>query len=394
MTIGMMIPEFPGQTHTMFWREIAALRAMGKTVRILSTRPPAPGSCRHAFADSAAAETYYVYPPRWRAALGTLAARPRGTLRALGYLLRLRESTSWERLKALGFLICAADLLAYCRRNGVTHVHVHSCAHAAHVAALAHALGGPAYSLTLHGDLPVYGKDHATKMAKAKFVLTAGPHLRPSVVERAQYPEARVLPSFMGIDLAKFDPIPARTAEPGRLRLVTVARLHRCKGHRYALAATRRAIDRGCDLRYTVAGDGPHAEEIRAEATRLGLVDRVVFTGTLAESEVVRVLAEADAFVLPSVGAGEAYPVSVMEAMASGLPVIASIIGSTPEMITPGVEGFLIAQEDIDGLTNVIVALAQDPEVRLRMGAAAGRRAVEAFNVRATASRLLEAIYD
>src|SRR5262249_47724460 len=153
-----------------FWREVTALRQAGVKVHLISSRRPEPGACRHEFAAAAARETYYLYPPRFLPALGTLLTRPLRTLKGLRYILGLRESPWKKRLKYCGMLLCAADLLTHARRHGYRHLHVHSCADTAHIAALCRILGGPTYSLTLHGDLPVYGTDHASKMAGASFV--------------------------------------------------------------------------------------------------------------------------------------------------------------------------------------------------------------------------------
>src|SRR5512135_1359582 len=250
--IGILIPEFPSQTHIIFWREIAALRALGESVSIISTTSPDPKACLHDFAQPSRQETHYIYPPRLAVALKTLAARPLGAGCAVRYVLGLGQSTALERAKKLGYLLCAADLLDHCRRRGIEHLHVHSCAEAAHIAAITNILGGPPYSLTLHGDLPVYGKDHAKKMARAKFVATDGAHLKPQIVKHADYPESRVLPTFLGLDLGRFRcDLGARSREPNALRLTTVGRLDLCKGHRHALAAIRAAVDQGYDIRYT-----------------------------------------------------------------------------------------------------------------------------------------------
>ena len=115
-------------------------------------------------------------------------------------------------------------------------------------------------------------------------------------------------------------------------------------------------------------------------------------TGTMSEAAVLELLQQADAFVLPSVGLGEAAPVSVMEAMACGLPVICSIIGGTPDMIRTGVDGLLIKQADEAALAEAMVLLAENVEERRRLGQAARERAVQFFDSRATARRLLEAI--
>src|SRR5205807_1839053 len=123
--------------------------------------------------------------------------------------------------------------------------------------------------------------------------------------------------------------------------------------------------------------EGPYRTEIEEEVRRLGLADRVTMTGTMSEEAVLKLLREVDAFVLPSVGLGEAAPVSVMEAMACGLPVVCTIIGGTPNMITHGVDGLLVPQADEQALADSIMLLARDPDARRRLGQAARQRAVD-----------------
>ena len=118
----------------------------------------------------------------------------------------------------------------------------------------------------------------------------------------------------------------------------------------------------------------------------------MTLTGTLSETEVFQALSKADAFVLPSTGMGEAWPVSVMEAMGAGLPVIASVIGATPEMIIPGEDGFLVPQEDETALLEKITLLANDVDTRRRIGEAARHTASRRFDVAVTATALRDAI--
>jgi glycosyltransferase involved in cell wall biosynthesis len=174
--------------------------------------------------------------------------------------------------------------------------------------------------------------------------------------------------------------------------MLTVARLNRTKGHAYALRAMRRAIDQGTELSYTLAGEGPERAEVEAEIQRLGLTSQVHMLGTQSEEQVQKLLLTHDVFVLPSFGLGEAAPVSLMEAMSTGLSAISSIIGSTPHMVENEVSGFLVAQQDEAALCAAFVRLAGDLELRRRIGAAARKRATEEFDCRRTAQRLVELI--
>ena len=388
--LGYLVPEFPSQTHIFFWREIQALRKMGDQVFLLSTRRPSPLACRHDFAPAAIEQTHYLYPP---VLSDLLTWTPAGLPRALSYINGLEYRGIKTRIRHYGLLTSAIRLIRWASQNRIEHVHGHSCADAAHVLALARRLGGPSYSLTLHGDLDVYGRDHRSKMRDAAFVCVVGDHLRRQVKEKVGLPDDRVIVTCMGVDTAELAKLGnLRSYTPGQLHVATVARLNPAKGHVHALAAVQRAHQLGLNIRYTIAGDGPHKEAIVAKVRELGLERVVSLSGSLSDTEVYQLLSEADAFLLPSTGLGEAWPVSVMEAMGAGLPVIASVIGATPEMITSGQDGILVPQKDEEALLKNIMLLGTDVELRRRIGAAAQATARRRFDVSITADTLRKAI--
>lgn len=390
MKIGYFVPEFPTQTHAFFWRELTSWSSLGHEVLLVSTSRPAAGACRHEFGESARAQTRYLFPPSplsvARAALRHVFRLPK----ALGYALRIPGSAK-ERLKNLGLLTCALDLADFASRSGMQHLHVHSCASSAHLAALCHELTGIPYSLTLHGDLSVYGTAHDMKAAKAKFVSVVTRPLQESVVETLGLDRARVPVITMGVDCSRFAES-TRAATPKTLRAISIARLHPNKGHVFALRAIRKALDRGVLVDYAIVGAGDHEQAIRAECSALGLDSRVAFLGSLGESDVAKELRNSDVLLLPSIRMGEAAPVAVMEAMATGLPVVSSIIGGTPDMITDGVDGYLVPQEDVDAIAARLTELAENPELRRAVGARAAQRARRQFDYRATAKQLLDRI--
>lgn len=391
--LGYLVPEWPAQTHAFFAREVAALEALGNEVVLLSTRKPPRDACKHPFAERARADTHYLYPPRMGTARRRLARAPQKTREALAYLSKLTHTGARELVKNFGLLLCAADLAAYAEEQCIEHVHVHSCATAAHLAVLALLLGGPGYSLTLHGDLPVYGVDHALKMKHARFVAAVTRPLKQQIVCEAGVPPERVPIIQMGVDTARFAPLEARApARPNSLLVATVARLNPVKGHSYVLDAMLVARRRGLDVRYLIAGEGPHRDAIERHIAALSLGPHVELLGATSEHDVLSLLQRVDAFVLASEGIGEAAPVSVMEAMAAALPVISSRIGGTPDMISDGVDGFLIAQRDVEALTRHLEQLAHDVALRQQIGGAARKRAIAQFDYHAQAKHLHDAI--
>jgi colanic acid/amylovoran biosynthesis glycosyltransferase len=389
--IGYLVPEFPSQTHTFFWRELGALEAAGVPVHVFSTRRPPDAACPHAFGPEARARTTYLFPPRWGRVLGFLARHPLRFARAAGYVLGLRETPLPHRLKLLALVASAADLVLHAREKGVAHVHIHSCANAAHLGALAHVLGGLDYSLTLHGDLPVYGTDHKAKMARARFVSAVTAPLQRSLQEEVGHDQPYPV-IWMGVDTARFAPDPARRGTGGPFRAVSVARLTHVKGHRFFLRAMARLCAEGHDIRYQMAGEGPERAEIAAEIARLGLEEHAILLGSVGEDRVLELLQGAHTLALTSIRKGEAAPVAVMEAMSCGVPPIVSIIGGTADMVEHGVDGFLTPQEDVDAITEALRTLVTDPDRRAAMGAAARATALEKFDHRTNALALLEVI--
>jgi colanic acid/amylovoran biosynthesis glycosyltransferase len=145
--IGYFVPQFPGQTHIFFWREIVRLRDFGCDVRLISTRPSPVATCLHPELLALASETHYLMGFHPGDVLKAILTRPSGLLRALG-LLREVSGPPREAAQNFAALLCGAALLGYAQRHGLGHIHVHSCANAALIAVFSRRMGGPSYSLT------------------------------------------------------------------------------------------------------------------------------------------------------------------------------------------------------------------------------------------------------
>lgn len=393
MKIGYLVPEFPTQTHAFFWRELSAMEEAGAEIRLYSTRQPPASACPHAFREAAAARTRYLFPPDPRSVARVLASHPRRTAQALAYVNGLSETPRATRVRLFALIPSAADLVEACAADGVGHIHIHSCANAAHLGALSRILGGSSYSLTLHGDLPVYGTDHTAKFAQATFVSAVTRPLAATIAEISPGTHAPVI--WMGVDTDRFaPPVPPRPRKgpDAPFELVTVARLNYTKGHVFALEAVARLRETGHRIRYRIAGEGPGRTAIEADISRLGLVDEVDLLGAISEDEVHALLGTADALALTSFGQGEAAPVVVMEAMARAVPVIASSIGGTPDMIDDGTTGFLVPQKDVGAITAVLDRLIMEPDLAVQVGQAARLAAIDLFDYRTNALKLLAEI--
>jgi glycosyltransferase involved in cell wall biosynthesis len=157
---------------------------------------------------------------------------------------------------------------------------------------------------------------------------------------------------------------------PDEIAVATVANFRSQKGYPDLLAAARRLVDRSVPVRFIVIGQGPLEGEIRALRTSLGLEHSVELLGY--RSDVSRVLTGCDMFALAS--HYEGYPVAIMEALAVGLPIVATEVGGVPEGVREGVEGLLVPPKRPELLADAIESLARDPQRRAAMRTAASER--------------------
>ena len=186
-----------------------------------------------------------------------------------------------------------------------------------------------------------------------------------------------------GVDVDRFAPRPfdARLRSslglPPRAPLVVaVSRLNPMKGIDDFLEAAALLAGRFPEARFVIVGDGSSRRELEAQTRMLGLLERVVFTGTRLDVETI--LAQAAISVAPSLSEGLSNV--VLESMAAGLPVVATRVGGTPEILDDGVTGLLVPPCDALALAGAIGRLLGDEALALRLGAAARTRAVHHFS--------------
>jgi glycosyltransferase involved in cell wall biosynthesis len=179
-----------------------------------------------------------------------------------------------------------------------------------------------------------------------------------------------------------------RTA-PREVLAVIVANLRREKGYDVLLAAADhlRRTDPSSPVRFVSVGQGPLEAQLRARHAALGLGDRFLFLGY--QPDALRWLAAADLFVLSS--RHEGLPVALMEALALGVPVVATEVGGIPQAVTDGVEGLLVPPDRPEKLAAAVATLADDPTRRQAMGEAAFRRSGD-FGIE-PAQRRYESLY-
>ena len=199
-----------------------------------------------------------------------------------------------------------------------------------------------------------------------------------------------------GIPLEDWAFEPRQEPPEGKWRLVQVCRFVEKKGLDLTLEAFATVRARYPNARLTLAGDGPKMGEIQGLVERMGLKEVVNFPGFLPQGRVHKLLYRCHLFLHPSRTAGdgnrEGIPNAALEAMASGMPVIATTHGGFPEAIESGVSGILVPENRSDLLGEAALTVLQDPELRGRL-VAGGRQVVEQRYNREAQVRLLENCY-
>jgi glycosyltransferase involved in cell wall biosynthesis len=188
-----------------------------------------------------------------------------------------------------------------------------------------------------------------------------------------------------GVDEAflKSEPEPV----PDTDKLVLVAGLVEQKGHLLLIQALARVRDAGAAFKMVFVGDGHRRPVLEAEVKRLGLIGSVEFAGWQSNAEVREHLRTARALVMPSFA--ENLPVAMMEALATGRPVLGTYIAGVPELVESGVNGWLVPAGNVQATADAILRLLRTPVAELsRMGRAGADRVRSLHNAQTEAARL------
>jgi glycosyltransferase involved in cell wall biosynthesis len=164
---------------------------------------------------------------------------------------------------------------------------------------------------------------------------------------------------------------------PDRFAIGWIGRMTGVKRTQDVLRAFRRLRDRGVDACLCMIGDGPDRPAVERYAHELGIMRDTLFLGY--QEDVAPFYAAFDAMILPSINEGT--PVSAIEALAAGRPVVATRVGGVPDVVREGEDGFLVEAGDVEGLADRLARLAADPELRERLGAAGRARVVPRYSV-------------
>jgi glycosyltransferase involved in cell wall biosynthesis len=296
-------------------------------------------------------------------------------------------------LRHLAYLAEAALLLDVLHRERIQHLHVHFGTNAAAVARLIRALGGPTYSMTIHGpdefDAPI-GFSLREKVNDASFVIGISDFCAAQIrrwVPPGQWDKIHIVRCTVGAEFLA----PREAIHATSNMLLSIGRLSAQKGQLLLIDALKHLIDSGKDVRLILAGDGELRPEIEQRIRTHGLHRHVLITGWIDEAAVRAHLLRARALVQPSFAEG--LPVVMIEALAMGRPVIATAIAGVPELVRPGENGWLIPAGSVDSLASAMREAMDIPAARLDEMGRAGRELVRRRHCTGTEVERLEDVF-
>jgi glycosyltransferase involved in cell wall biosynthesis len=393
--------HYPAVSHTFVMREVIGAREAGVQVETVSVHR---AEAQHLLADvdrQEAARTWSIFPLD-KAAFAVVHARallthPNAYWRVLRSALEAAPGGLRAKLWQVFYFAEGISLWDHAKRVEAHHLHAHLANVATDVCWWASSFGKLAepakrwmWSFTMHGSTEFYSTERFNlrrKVVAADAVICVSEFTRSQLMYLStpeHWEKLRVVHS--GADLERYQ-LGAPHDRPC-FGVLCVSRLVPGKGLELLVDAIAVLAERGTEAQLTVVGDGPLEPSLRARAEQLGVADRVLLEGAVGQDDMPLYYREADVFCLPSFAEG--VPVVLMEAMASGRPVVATRIAGIPELVEDGTSGLLVAAGNLSELVGALERLAAAPDLRAEMGVAGRKKIEESFDARRCAAQVAE----
>ncbi|NER33279.1 MAG: colanic acid biosynthesis glycosyltransferase WcaL [Oscillatoria sp. SIO1A7] len=406
MRIAFLIDEFPSLSETFILNQIVGLLDRGQEVDIYADSP-GDMSKVHPEVESyqLLSRTYYTQMPPGRSRripkgirlfLANFHKAPRMLLRALN-LFEYKYSDYGDQAALLRLLYSAIPFLGkqpydiiHCHygRNGTRGAILRD------IGVLQGKLIAAFHGFDISTYIDRYGESIYEKLfARGDLFQPIGENWKRRLIELG-CEEKKIMVHRMGIDCTKFSFTPRQPDPNGSIRLVSIARLVEKKGLEYGIRAVAKLARDNPNIEYKIAGDGFLREDLQQLIRELNLSKQVKLLGWQQQQEILALLKWADILLAPSVtssaGDREGIPVTLMEAMAMGLPVVSTQHSGIPELVQDGVSGFLVPERDVDALADKLEYLIGHSERWPEMGRAGRAYIEECYDINKLNDRLVE----
>lgn len=389
-SLGVILGEFPSTSETFILREMLQLEEQGfELVPFALDRPREERP--HADAEDLAKRTIYREPPLSAGCLLRQAAAmirfPAGYASALVFVIKgslSAPSTARELLSSLLAAGCFA--LAAPRRRRCSHIHAQFCSMTATVGLLLAEILGVTFSMSCHAR-DIFTRESillGRKLSEAEFTAVCTRHgLERLRREHRLVAGENVHLIYHGIDPSRFMPPPEPPSRPPIV--LTVGRLVQKKGFDILLRAAALAHSRGAQFELHIVGEGPERDDLERLAGGLGLRDMTTFHGRLTQEELIPLYQQAHASAIASIviedGDRDGIPNVLLEALAMGIPTVATSTGGIPELIVHEETGLIAQPGDHADLADQLERIIYDEELRDHVRKAGRQKIILEFDI-------------
>ncbi|HEX4653973.1 MAG TPA: glycosyltransferase family 4 protein [Candidatus Udaeobacter sp.] len=380
-----LFERFPSFGQTFCYREVAELDRQGVTPPIFSIRNPKNEPQQDW--DPRIVERVHYLPDEKE----LLEWVRRGLKkRSLGPDIPAALD-QWDRRTDFLRLHQAVYVGLRLQQMGIPHVHAHFAGMAARTGFWINKFFPITFSFTAHANDIFAPRNFEIGLDKlvgaASAIVTETDFAARFLRERFPDCADRVHRIYNGLNLSEFGRADFSSTPP---LVVAIGRLIAKKGFADLIRACGLLVQRGTSFRCEIIGEGPLEQELRDRAQQLNLQSRMTFSGAQPQREIRRRLAAANVFVLPSIvepeGGSDNLPTVIMEAMATGLPVVSTNVGGIPEMVIENETGFLVQPGDAVALADGIEKVINDRSLAQRLGRVGYNRAQTLFSIEKNAA--------
>ena len=405
MRVAYVLYTYPAISQAFILREVRELRRSGFEIEPFSIHAATPEDLLAEADREEARRTTVLFgvPPLRLAAahLRLLAGSPRRYASALLEAVRRGLGGATSLKEELGYFAYSGWLVRRLARAGTRHAHSHFAGAPVHIARLTAELGNRllgtsgrwSWSVTVHGPVEFFEASayRLGDLAGADFIGYVSEYARRQLLpflDESAWPKLRRI--RCGLDAEAFTPQPDSGATGESVRVLSVGRLVGVKSQEVLIRAVAELAARSRPVQVTLVGHGPRREALERLARELEVGEWLDFAGPVGQDEIRDHYRQADIFCLCS--NAESLPVVLMEAMASGLPVISTDVGGIAELIDHGENGLLIRPADHLALAEAIGELRDDPERRIGMADRGRERIERDFTIAGGAAALAESL--
>ncbi|HCU85109.1 glycosyltransferase family 4 protein [Methylophilus sp. UBA6697] len=389
MRIAYFTSIYPRATDTFIQREVSGLRQRGhEVVTIAVNRPQAAHLVSDEIKQIFETTTYLLpFNPLKLLCLNikSVVQNPKLFFRTFRIALKSARPGVKGFIYQLFYFQEALILAELLKSQSIDHVHNHFGDSSGTITMLASLLAGVDYSITIHGphiffEPMVWALD--LKLKYAKFIACISHYCKSQLMlfsNAEDWHKLKIVHCGIDFNLFNYDPTPARELTDTPAKMIYVGRLSSEKGVQILLKSLSALHAKGFDFKMTFLGDGPERHNLEMLTKENGLSEKVIFAGFASQETVKQTLSDSDIFILPSFAEG--VPVSFMEAMATGVPVIGTNVGGVTELIEHGVSGIVVPPADVDGLEAAISMYLESHELRSKVKSTAYAHVVKHFNL-------------